>query len=100
MANELVLRVVESSPNVFKKVYVDNPNKIYSNTAGEKKQQILNEYSITKQLNILRRAVVGDPDAIKELAEMTAYIDGIRAISNEAEKNATELTDDSLGSIA
>ena len=45
---------------------------------------ISSKYHDYKQLNIIRVAGV-------ELEEMTAYIDGIRAISNEAEKSGIKL---------
>lgn len=47
---------------------------------------INSKYPDYKQLNIIR---VGGT----ELAAMTAYIDGIRAISNEAERNETKVED-------
>ena len=47
---------------------------------------INSKYSYYKQLNIIR---VGGA----ELDEMSAYIDGIRAISNEAELNGTKVED-------
>lgn len=47
---------------------------------------INSKYPDYKQLNIIR---VGG----SELDAMTAYIDGIRAISNEAERNGTKVED-------
>lgn len=47
---------------------------------------IRNKYPDYKQLNIIRVAGV-------ELEEMTAYIDGIRAISNEAEASGIKVED-------
>ena len=47
---------------------------------------IRNKYPDYKQLNIIRVGGV-------ELEAMTAYIDGIRAISNEAEKSGTKVED-------
>ena len=47
---------------------------------------INSKYPDYKQLNILR---IGGA----ELEAMTAYIDGIRAISNEAESNGTKVED-------
>lgn len=47
---------------------------------------INSKYPDYKQLNIIR---IGGAD----LGAMTAYIDGIRAISNEAERNGTKVED-------
>ena len=47
---------------------------------------IRNKYPDYKQLNIIRVAGI-------ELEEMTAYIDGIRAISNEAESTNIKVED-------
>lgn len=47
---------------------------------------INSKYPSYKQLNVLR---IGGA----ELEAMTAYIDGIRAISNEAESNGTKVED-------
>ena len=47
---------------------------------------ITSKYPDYKQLNIIRVGGI-------ELEEMTAYIDGIRAISNEAEKSGTKAED-------
>ena len=65
---------------------IDSEEQRIQSIKSKAGELINSKYPDYKQLNILRIGGV-------ELEAMTAYIDGIRAISNEAESNGTKVED-------
>jgi hypothetical protein len=59
---------------LYKKVYVEQP-KVYSGEQGAKAMKIDSQASITKQLNMMRKAILtGD---LTELAKFDRFIDKV-----------------------
>ena len=84
-------KIILDGDNIsFDKIDWRTPEEIEAQRVQAIKQKaselITSKYPDYKQLNIIRVAGI-------ELEEMTAYIDGIRAISNEAEKSEVKVED-------
>ena len=79
-------KVGEEPNELLEALAIDTEEQRIQSIKTKAAELIRNKYPDYKQLNIIRVGGV-------ELEEMTAYIDGIRAISNEAEKSGTQVED-------
>lgn len=78
---------VGQEPNeLIEALAIDTEEQRIQSIKEKAAELIRNKYPDYKQLNIIRTGGA-------ELEVMTAYIDGIRAISNEAEKSGTQVED-------
>lgn len=78
--------VGEEPAELLEALAIDTEEQRIQSIKSKASELIRNKYHDYKQLNIIRVGGV-------ELEEMTAYIDGIRAISNEAEKSGIKVED-------
>ena len=78
--------VGEEPDELLEALAIDSEEQRIQAIKSKAGELINSKYPDYKQLNVLR---IGGAD----LEVMTAYIDGIRAISNEAESNGTKVED-------
>ena len=85
--NSWTIYEVGQEPNeLLEALAIDTEEQRIKSIKAKAAELIRNKYPDYKQLNIIRVGGV-------ELEEMTAYIDGIRAISNEAEESEVKVED-------
>lgn len=81
-----VYEVGKEPQELLEALAIDTEEQRIQSIKAKAAELIRNKYPDYKQLNIIRVGGV-------ELEEMTAYIDGIRAISNEAEASGIKVED-------
>ena len=74
----LETKKIQKSKNMFEK-QVEYREPVRLNSKAETKEAITSKYSESYQLNVTRRAILGDAEALIELQEIEDYINSLKA---------------------
>lgn len=72
----LETKKIQKQKNMFsKQVEYKEPTRL--NSTAETKEAIVSRYSESHQINVMRKAILGDTQALTELQEIEEYINSL-----------------------
>lgn len=71
----LEITQVHNGPIIRK--HKEYKESVRTGSSAEKKEEIVSKYPEAYQINIMRKAILGDADAIAELQEIDTFIEGV-----------------------